>query len=583
MKAYSKTLARRLMKTYFPETAAGISFFRLSGVPLTPSAKFSVSKKRLSLFRRMPLSSLHLVGILLIVVVVVGVFTGRSLRQTENAMARMLEERGNVIISLFESSLRSDMRTQAGVQLQALLEELVSREDLLFVALTLEDGRIIAHSDGSRVGQMLRVDGRPATPEEMKRLTHPADIAADAASDISGDESYGDPEDYDMLEPSRNWRIMDMEGRRAFVVQRSLALFQKRSLKLMNPRTNDVSGGVSVVVASPPLLVFIGQDPRPLQDMQRQNARSALFNALLAIVASVAAILAIQYFEYSAENRRRMKAAESMARQMLEKNRRLEAEVRRREKLAAVGDLAAGVAHELRNPLSSIKGYASYLGGRFPEGSEDREAARVMVQEVDRLNRVISDLIGVSRPTDIHPRKVDMAGLADNTLRLLAQDAAQRGVTLVREGEAEAWLDPDRFRQALLNVCLNAVEAMKDGGKLRLSFRTQGNLVYLDVRDNGPGIPQDILNRIFDPYFTTKSQGTGLGLAMVLKVTEAHGGSVRITSETEGPERGTTVRFLLPATPEAVEELARREKDSSSSSVSGAVPASADESNSPEE
>lgn len=85
----------------------------------------------------MPLSSLHLAGILLIMVVVVGVFTGRSLRQTENAMARMLEERGNVIISLFESSLRSDMRTQAGVQLQALLEDLAAREDLLFVALTL--------------------------------------------------------------------------------------------------------------------------------------------------------------------------------------------------------------------------------------------------------------------------------------------------------------------------------------------------------------------------------------------------------------------------------------------------------------
>lgn len=517
-------------------------------------------------------------GILLIVVVVVGVFTGRSLRQTENAVARLLEERGNVIISLFESSLRSDMRTQAGVQLQALLEELASREDLLFVVLTLEDGRIIAHSDGSRVGQMLRVDGRPVTPEEMKRLTQSADIAADASAD-SSDEPRGNPEEYDMLEPSHNWRIMEMEGRRAFVVRRSLALFQKRSLKLMDPHTNSVSGGVSVVVASPPLFVFIGQDPRPLQDMQRQNARSALFNALLAIVASVAAILAIQYFEYSAENRRRMKAAESMARQMLEKNRRLEAEVRRREKLAAVGDLAAGVAHELRNPLSSIKGYASYLGGRFPEGSEDREAARVMVQEVDRLNRVISDLIGVSRPTDIHPRNVDMAGLADNTLRLLAQDAAQRGVALVREGEAEAWLDPDRFRQALLNVCLNAVEAMKDGGTLRLSLKTQGNFVSLEVRDNGPGIPQDILSRIFDPYFTTKSQGTGLGLAMVLKVTEAHGGSVRITSETEGPERGAAVRFLLPATSEAAEELARRDREPSPSAAPDADSALADLSN----
>ena len=263
-----------------------------------------------------------------------------------------------------------------------------------------------------------------------------------------------------------------------------------------------------------------------------------------------------------------MKAAESMARQMLAKNRQLEAEVRRREKLAAVGDLAAGVAHELRNPLSSIKGYASYLGGRFPEGSEDREAARVMVQEVDRLNRVISDLIGVSRPTDIHPRQVDMAALVDNTLRLLTQDATQRGITLTREGEGEAWLDPDRFRQALLNVCLNAVEAMGGGGELRLIIHRQGNRMHLDVCDNGPGIPPDILNRIFDPYFTTKSQGTGLGLAMVLKVTEAHGGSVRITSETAGPKRGTVVHFVLPATPEAVEELAREEERSASSALS---------------
>lgn len=227
-----------------------------------------------------------------------------------------------------------------------------------------------------------------------------------------------------------------------------------------------------------------------------------------------------------------------MAARCWKRTRRLEAEVRRREKLAAVGDLAAGVAHELRNPLSSIKGYASYLGGRFPEGSEDREAARVMVQEVDRLNRVISDLIGVSRPTDIHPRKVDMAGLADNTLRLLAQDAAQRGVTLVREGEAEGMAGSGSLPAGAAQ-CLPQRRGGHEGrGKTRLSFRTQGNLVYLDVRDNGPGIPQDILNRIFDPYFTTKSQGTGLGLAMVLKVTEAHGGSVRITSETEGPERG---------------------------------------------
>ena len=158
MKAYSKTLARRLMKTYFPETAAGISFFRLSGVPLTPSAKFSVSKKRLSLFRRMPLSSLHLVGILLIVVVVVGVFTGRSLRQTENAMARMLEERGNVIISLFVTGVNVNtlpikvytaLKTGVTPEINALCTLLLAAT-LLLVGLSMLWGKISRLTGGGR-------------------------------------------------------------------------------------------------------------------------------------------------------------------------------------------------------------------------------------------------------------------------------------------------------------------------------------------------------------------------------------------------------------------------------------------------
>lgn len=262
---------------------------------------------------------------------------------------------------------------------------------------------------------------------------------------------------------------------------------------------------------------------------------------MLVLLTGLTGLMALRYFERGMESRRRMRVAESLAQSMVDEVKRLEKEMRRREKQAAVGDLAAGVAHELRNPLSSIKGYATYFGSRFPEGSEDREAARIMVQEVDRLNRVITDLIGVTRPTDIHPAPTDMGRLVDDILRLLTQDAGQRGVELRREGASVfAWIDPDRLRQAVLNVCLNAVEAMQDGGVLLLRLSADENHVMLDVVDNGPGIPPELLSRIFDPYFTTKSQGTGLGLVIVMNIVEAHGGSVQVTSE---PDQGTTVHF----------------------------------------
>ena len=228
--------------------------------------------------------------------------------------------------------------------------------------------------------------------------------------------------------------------------------------------------------------------------------------------------------------------------------RHLEAEVRRREKLVAVGSLAAGVAHELRNPLSSIKGYATYFGTRFPEGSDDREAARVMVQEVDRLNRVITDLIGLSRPSDITPVPTDTVMLAEHALRLVRQDAAMRGVEVRLEsgpGVPLALLDPDRFSQALLNVCLNGMEAMPEGGTLTVSVRkAPDGRVAVTVRDTGEGIAPEYLTKVFDPYFTTKGHGTGLGLAIVHKIVEAHDGEIAFSSN---PGTGTECTFLLPA------------------------------------
>ncbi len=231
--------------------------------------------------------------------------------------------------------------------------------------------------------------------------------------------------------------------------------------------------------------------------------------------------------------------------------RQLQHEVRRKEKLAAVGSLAAGVAHEIRNPLSSIKGYATYFGTRFPEGSEDREAARIMVEEVDRLNRVITDLISLSRPSDLKREFTDISAVAGHCLRLIGPDAQGQGVSLSLESEPNlplVPLDPDRFSQALLNICLNGLEAMPTGGALALRIAREGDaFVRVSVSDTGPGVEPEAMARIFDPYFTTKSQGTGLGLAIVHKIIEAHGGSVRVMSQSGSAGASDVVRAPVSA------------------------------------
>ena len=228
--------------------------------------------------------------------------------------------------------------------------------------------------------------------------------------------------------------------------------------------------------------------------------------------------------------------------------RALRTEIARNQRLATVGRLAAGVAHEIRNPLSSIKGFATYFQERYRENAQDARTASILIQEVDRLNRVVSQLLEFSRPVSILARPVRLSRLIGDTLKLIDSQAREKGVTVQTDIPAdpgEVRLDPDQMSQVLLNLFLNSMEAMDSGGALtvRVEAAADGSRLEIRVADTGCGIRPEDLPQVFEPYFTTKPTGTGLGLAIAHHIIEAMGGDIAVASR---PGSGTTFTLKLP-------------------------------------
>lgn len=227
--------------------------------------------------------------------------------------------------------------------------------------------------------------------------------------------------------------------------------------------------------------------------------------------------------------------------------KQLKKEIAQSQRLASLGSLAAGVAHEIRNPLSSIKGFATYFKERYRDNPDDSQTADIMVQEVDRLNRVIGQLLDYARPMTMNRRETAIQTVIQHALRMIESQAREKGVVIQTELQADVaalLIDPDRIKQVFLNLYLNAIGAMEGGGILSVALLSMTDRrIRIEVRDTGVGIDPKNLDRIFDPYFTTKSSGTGLGLAIVQKIIEAHRGEIQVAST---PGLGTTVSVILP-------------------------------------
>jgi signal transduction histidine kinase len=229
----------------------------------------------------------------------------------------------------------------------------------------------------------------------------------------------------------------------------------------------------------------------------------------------------------------------------------VEANLRQAQRLSALGNLAAGVAHDIRNPLNAIKLLSSHtedLVRHTPEAETATKQLQTIRTEVDRLEEIVSGFLSLAKERELEPVASRVDGLLKECVRLVQKDAEARDVRLTTElrcGDLRLLLDPKQWARAILNVLINALEACPPGGRVRVFSWMTETECEIEIRDDGPGIPKEVIEHAFDPYFTTKTTGTGLGLSITRGIIEEHGGSISISSS-EG--QGAQVLISVPLT-----------------------------------
>ena len=223
---------------------------------------------------------------------------------------------------------------------------------------------------------------------------------------------------------------------------------------------------------------------------------------------------------------------------------RMEEQLREQAALVRLGEMAAVIAHEVKNPLAGIRGAVQVIGSRLPKESREVAVVGEILSRIDTLNGLIQDLLLFARPPQPKPIPVDVSPLVLTTVEFLSGDPALSGVLIEVEGSAPpVAADAELLKIVFLNLLVNSAHAMRGEGRIQVSIGITGGACHVTFADAGPGIPPDIRQKVFTPFFTTKSRGTGLGLPTAKRLIEAHHGTIRIECP---PSGGTTVTVELP-------------------------------------
>ena len=567
-----------------------------------------------------------LIGAVAVLLPIVVFVTIENINRQKEKSIHLLLEKGAALIRSFEAGTRTGMmgRQWSGFQLQQLLAETAQQPDIVYLMVTDETGKAIAHNSPELIG---RIHGAEL---DLKQIS--------GAKDLQWRQII-QPDGQKVFEAYRKFIPSGPPGGRG-MMRRHMQMMRGQSQSGWRENEN---------ISDLAQIIFVGLDMSPIEEAHKADVRHAvIMGAILLLVgfAGFTLLFLVQSYQSTRASLSRIKAfsdnvvenvpigllaldhqgkiaafnrgAEAILQlsapqtigqpadriippelldeihhskkqtDVIEKEiecktaggnmipleigasslkdendvflgnvllfkdltevRTLRREVARSQRLASVGRLAAGVAHEIRNPLSSIKGFATYFKERYPDRPEDQQTADIMIQEVDRLNRVVGQLLEFAKPVPVKPKPVSLQALLNDSIKLIRDRAAEKNISIQTQNNTrmdEVRIDPDRINQVLLNLYLNAIDSMESGGELKVEISSDGQRrnVVIQVSDTGRGISRENLSKIFEPYFTTKSTGTGLGLAIAHNIVEAMGGKITVVSD---KEIGTTFTVALP-------------------------------------
>jgi signal transduction histidine kinase len=310
-------------------------------------------------------------------------------------------------------------------------------------------------------------------------------------------------------------------------------------------------GGVAVSVFAS--LVYL---PHAFTRLLVQDPGDALEKGLEILLYNIVAVVAGLLVDRERREREKQERLAHRLGEALAEQQRVEAQLIRAGRLGALGELTAGIAHEIKNPLHALKGTAEILRDAIPGDAPERRMLELHISEIDRLGQTADRFLSFARPIPADRKPVDPMALVARVETLVSTQARKDGVETAIEpppkgGVPKVAGDPDLLAQLLLNVALNGVQAMAPGGGGRLTFaagtsrRGEAEVVTIRVGNDGPPIPEGELERIFDPFFTTKDEGTGLGLSICARIAEQHDGELTVRNLPEG--RGVEFSLSLPA------------------------------------
>ena len=586
---------------------------------------------------RFPLiSPIFFIGVLLIMLPIFTFMTLDRLEKEKEFFTQRLMEKGVSLIRTFEAGTRTGMFTMRwGAKIiQSMLLETALQPEVIYMMIISKDGRILAHSDASMVGQvfdvmpatfginkdtsyiyhrvMLQKDQNqvfevfkrfvPIRPWPKRRHMMMNNIPMHLNQDLSGKHNfkkgsndwsrpYIQTQDGKMPEMAEHYIFAGLSMERAQIARDRLlketvwrgilffilgcvgmiALFAFQAYRSTKTSLTNVKAFSDTIIQNMPSgLVTINLDheitlvnyaakhilgtdltrpyPEMIELIEKMEVSQDMLSREVNFIIGQDRTLNLDITASPIKDSENQIMGFLFLFRDLTQIKELKKQVETNKRLAAIGKLAAGVAHEIRNPLSSIKGFATYFGKRYEDKDSDKEIAQIMVKEVERINRSVTQLLEFAKPMAIEKKQVDIKEMITHSLKLVHHDLVQKNIETQVNIDTEKLIihtDGDRMNQVLLNLYINAIEALDDEGILEIQVQDTktDDQIQIRVKDNGKGIDEESLDLIFDPYFTTRSTGTGLGLSIVHRIIENLEASIRVESK---KNMGTCFIINLP-------------------------------------